>query len=397
MISESSLIREIDFELSSLCNAGCSVCMRRRDGHYTEFTPTYWSIDEVKRVLDIDILKNLYSFNICGNFGDAMGNPDIVEIVDWVREHNKTCSITIRTNGGIGEADQYRRLAEQQVSMVFGIDGIGEANELYRVNVKWDKLDENVRAFSEKALFWQMELQFLLWNETVDQIIPIIDYAKQNGFFKLFLRKPYTLGKFTEVFDMKSRSTHFLTEVIDPQLNFIMDTHWENSSFDELKSKLSEIKILSNPIRLSDLNIKDKLYNPPNQYKKHEVVFTQAELDSVKNKNVQTCFSKNRVNNFNLKESQYNVYITHDKFLMPCCMIPPYISNSITHCSGNEAASSREVLNKLVEIGVENFSLKNKTLSEVMDSGVLNKFVYDDLQNNTPFLLCKQHCGRCAI
>ena len=78
-------------------------------------------------------------------------------------------------------------------------------------------------------------------------------------------------------------------------------------------------------------------------------------------------------------------------------MIPPYISNSITHCSGNEAASSREVLNKLVDIGVENFSLKNKTLSEVMDSGVLNKFVYDDLQNNTPFLLCKQHCGRCAI
>jgi hypothetical protein len=397
MISETSLIREIDFELSSLCNAGCSVCMRRRDGHYTEFTSTYWSIEEVKRVLDEEILKNLYGFNICGNFGDAMGNPDIVDIVDWVREHNKTCSITIRTNGGIGEADQYRRLAEQQVTMVFGIDGVGEANELYRVNVKWDKLDENVIAFSEKALFWQKELQFLLWNETVDQIIPIIEYAKQHGFFKLFLRKPYTLGKFTEVFDMKSRSTHFLTEIIDPQLNFIMDTHWETSSFDDLKKKLSKIDIVSNPIKLSDLRVKDKIYNQPNEYKKHEVVFSQAELDSIKNKNVQTCFSKNRVDNFNLKESQYNVYITHDKFLMPCCMIPPYISNSITHCSGNEAASSREVLNKMTDIGVENFSLKTKTLREVMDSGVLNKFVYDDLQNNKPFLLCKQHCGRCNI
>jgi hypothetical protein len=50
-----------------------------------------------------------------------------------------------------------------------------------------------------------------------------------------------------------------------------------------------------------------------------------------------------------------------------------------------------------VDIGVENFSLKNKTLREVMDSGVLNKFVYNDLQNNNPFLLCKQHCGRCIV
>jgi hypothetical protein len=78
-------------------------------------------------------------------------------------------------------------------------------------------------------------------------------------------------------------------------------------------------------------------------------------------------------------------------------MIPPYISNSITHCSGNEKGHSVEVLNKLVGIGVENFSLKNKTLREVMDSGVLNKFVYNDLQNNNPFLLCKQHCGRCIV
>ena len=91
MITKTSLIRDIDFEISSLCNAGCSVCMRRRKGHYTEFSQTYWSVDEVKRVLDEDIIKNLLGFNVCGNFGDAMANPDVVDIIEWVRSINPTC------------------------------------------------------------------------------------------------------------------------------------------------------------------------------------------------------------------------------------------------------------------------------------------------------------------
>jgi hypothetical protein len=78
-------------------------------------------------------------------------------------------------------------------------------------------------------------------------------------------------------------------------------------------------------------------------------------------------------------------------------MIPPYISNSLTHSSGNEFGNQKEILNRISKIGVDNFSLKNKTLREVMDSGVLDEFVYNDLENNKPFLLCKQHCGRCDI
>ena len=42
---DSDLIRDIDFELSSICNAGCSVCMRRDNGHYSNFEHTYWTLD----------------------------------------------------------------------------------------------------------------------------------------------------------------------------------------------------------------------------------------------------------------------------------------------------------------------------------------------------------------
>ena len=397
MITKTSLIRDIDFEISSLCNAGCSVCMRRRKGHYTEFSQTYWSVDEVKRVLDEDIIKNLLGFNVCGNFGDAMANPDVVDIIEWVRSINPTCSINIRTNGGVGDPDQYIRLAQLNVMISFGIDGTGDANELYRVNVKWDKLNENVEAFSKHAQPWQKELQFLLWNETIDQIIPILDYVEKHDFGRVYLRKPYTIGEYTEVFDMKGKSTHFLTEITDPQLSFIIETHWDKGTFIGLKEKISKLELKMNPIKLSNLKVKPKIYNEANEYRYTEFTFDKKELDTVKNKTKQTCFSKNRENIFDLKNSFYNVYITHNKLLMPCCMIPPYISNSITHSSGNEPGSQKEILNRIAKIGVDNFSLKNKTLREVMDSGVLDEFVYNDLENNKPFLLCKQHCGRCNI
>ena len=157
------------------------------------------------------------------------------------------------------------------------------------------------------------------------------------------------------------------------------------------------MKIYRITIKTIDLKIKPKIYNEVNDYKFSDITYEESEINLIKDKTVQTCFSKNRNDSSDLKNNLYNIYITHNKFLMPCCMIPPYISNSLTNCSGYESSSQKEVLNRMVEIGVENFSLKNRTLREVMDSGVLNKFVYNDLENNKPFLLCKQHCGRCNI
>jgi hypothetical protein len=76
-------------------------------------------------------------------------------------------------------------------------------------------------------------------------------------------------------------------------------------------------------------------------------------------------------------------------------MIPPEISTAIHHHTGNESAIKKEVLNKMLEIGFEKFSLKNTTLKNVFNSGVLHDFVYNDLVNETPLKLCQTICGKC--
>jgi len=391
----SNLITCIDFEISSICNAGCSVCMRRRDGHYSEFSQTYWTIDDVKNHIDLEIIKNLKNLILCGNFGDAMGNPDIVKIVKYFKEINPNLPININTNGGIGEAANFAELAEMGVRIVFGLDGLGKANELYRVNVKWNKVLENLNSFISKASPNQLEIQFIIWAETTNQIIPMIDFIKYIGFGQLFLRKPYTTGIKTEVYNMQGESTHFLTEVKKPELEKYLETRWNFNKLDELKLELSKIDLIENQLEMGNFLIKPKLSFVKNPYKKSNVIFSAKDINKFNSIINQTCYSKNNSNPSNLSDNEFNVYITHDKLLMPCCMIPPNISNSIHHYSGEESPYQKEALNKMLEIGFDKFSLKNSTLKNVFNSGVLQEFVYNDLVNKTPLKMCKTICGKC--
>ena len=391
----SRFITRLDFEISSICNAGCSVCPRRHVGNFTNFKQTYWSIEEVKRVIDIDIIKNLGSVVFCGNFGDAMGNPDVVEIVKYFKEHNQKIKININTNGGIGDADKYEELAKLGVGMIFGLDGIDEYNELYRVNVKWSKVLENINRYVQYAEPKMLEIQFLMWGETINQVIPMIDFIQSLGMGILWLRKPYTTGEKTVVFNMNGEYTHYLTETDDKRLEKYFDTYWRFDQLDELKKEFQELNPVNKELVKGNLLKHPIVKFKEKPYEYTEFEFSEEELKEYEKINSQTCFSKNYSNPSKLEAKNYNVFITYDKLLMPCCMIPPNISNSIHHHHGHENSVQKEILNKMYNIGFENFSLKEKTLKEVFNTGVLDKFVYDDLMKNDPLKICKQICGKC--
>ena len=65
------------------------------------------------------------------------------------------------------------------------------------------------------------------------------------------------------------------------------------------------------------------------------------------------------------------------------------------HSTGYESPRQREMLNKMLDIGFDEFSLKDKTLREVFNNKTLHKFVYDGLINGTQFSICKTMCGKC--
>lgn len=394
------MIKYIDFELSSICNAGCPVCPRREGGNFTSFHQTYWTFEEVKRVLDVEIVRNLEGFNVCGNFGDGMGNPDIVKICEWVRSINKDCSIIINTNGGLGATSNYAKLGELGVYMVFGIDGYKDKNELYRVNAKWDKVYSNLITYAHSLKQYHPvlfgEIQFLTWDQTRDQILPIAKLCATLGNISLYLRKPYKMGEYTYAYNMKGEFSHGLTLTEDSAIEKYFDRRFNiYGELNDLILELEETPLQEYPlITVLDENI---VYSKnKNPYTVREPIFSDQDRTLLDSKTKQTCYSINSFYPDNLEEVAHNLYITHDKLLMPCCLIPPQFALYIEHSNNNESPYQIELLNKVLSIGLEKFSLKNKTILEVFYSGVLHDFVYNNIMNKNPLSFCKSICGKCV-
>ena len=168
------------------------------------------------------------------------------------------------------------------------------------------------------------------------------------------------------------------------------------SEYKELRELILKANIPATPLKTSDFSIKPNKCVLPVPYTHTEVNLTPEELTQLSNYKVQTCFSKNRDNSNDLTRSSYNIYLTHNKLLMPCCLIPPQVSNAMTHCIGTETNYQKEALNKMLGLGFENFSLKGKTLKQVINTGILRKFVYDDLEDNKALGMCRVACGKCT-
>jgi sulfatase maturation enzyme AslB (radical SAM superfamily) len=109
-----------------------------------------------------------------------MGNPDIVKIVRYFKENNRSIDITISTNGSIGNSADYAELAELGVTLRVALDGVGEFNELYRVNAKWDKIVQNLNSFALKSSKHQLENTLTLLQQFLNSWCEVRMFKRMN-------------------------------------------------------------------------------------------------------------------------------------------------------------------------------------------------------------------------
>lgn len=383
------MIDFIDFEISSICNAGCPVCPRRTQGQYEIFPQSYWKLEDVKRTLTEELVKQITGIRFCGNYGDALGNPDIVEIVKWVLKTNKNCQIDIRTNGGLGDISTYEELGKLGAVMVFGIDGYKKNNELYRVNVKWDRVVKNIEAFALNQKHRnQLEIQFLTWDQTIGDLPKIFNLLKEYKGSKLRIVEPFTHGDYTHAYHLSGEYSHSLTFKSTALTKKLSNKTWVFDNSDELLDIIRDNFPESKKVELIEHTQSKRNITKP--YVK------DLNLKLTKRKSfVQTCYSKNRIDSSNLEKSIHDLYITHDGYLMPCCLLPPMFATALRNSTGNESDQQKEILNSIVDLGIHNFSVKTKTVQQVLDSGILDKFIYNHFKHNTQFNFCQTVCGKC--
>lgn len=185
-------INHINAELSNYCNAACPMCARfdSQQNLITDITnKNHTTLDDIKNKIGAKVIKNLLVFRSCGNIGDGTMNPECTQIYDYVKSVNVKTHLSINTNGGARNVNFYKELAALGVKVVFSIDGLEDTNHLYRRNVKWNKMMENVNAFIKAGGTAQWD--FLVFKHNQHQIETAENLSRQLG-FKIFNKKTTT-------------------------------------------------------------------------------------------------------------------------------------------------------------------------------------------------------------
>ena len=176
-------ITSINAELTNYCNAACPMCVRYSiDGKLIQdkVNTQHTTLKFFKEKLGEVVVKNLTNFTSCGNFGDGVMNPECLEIYQWLREINPDIKLRLHTNGGARNPKFWQEMAMADVTVTFAIDGLEDTNHLYRRNVKWSKLIENVKAFINAGgkAAWDM----LIFQHNESQIEQCRSLSKDLGF-----------------------------------------------------------------------------------------------------------------------------------------------------------------------------------------------------------------------
>lgn len=179
-------IKEIHVEPTTICQAECIMCARTvlkyhstNKSHNSELTLTKF------QELTKDLIEHLEKILFCGTLGDPASCIDLLDMIKWAQEKNPSIIIGINTNGAIRSPDWWKELAHYTKKniysyVVFSIDGLEDTNHIYRKNVKWKKLIENVTAYIEAGGVAQWDM--LVFDHNKHQVDAARELAKAMMF-----------------------------------------------------------------------------------------------------------------------------------------------------------------------------------------------------------------------
>ena len=186
---EAKNVKKIQIEISNYCNARCPQCARELifDGKvqpkHIGINDNFITLEQFKSWFDKDNWEDLFLLDFCGSYDEPTTNPDLIKIVKWIMSYkgfNNYLKVNISTNGGTRNKEFWKELAEigsanlspegtKRIQVNWGIDGLEDTNHIYRVNVKWDKLQENFRTFIKHGGRAMWQFIYFSHNEHQDQ------------------------------------------------------------------------------------------------------------------------------------------------------------------------------------------------------------------------------------
>ena len=196
-------VAHIHMELSSRCNAACPGCSRfvmNSPVVRAEVPQVDVTIEQFKSWFDLSFIKQVKKWQFCGSYGDPLACKDFYEILEYICK-NSMASVQINTNGGLGNKELYKKIGalfhahtsyQFHRYITFSVDGLEDTNHIYRRNVLWDKLWENMMAYVDTGAIAHWD--YLEFKHNSHQVSEAKAIADNYGII-FHLKKPFMTPK----------------------------------------------------------------------------------------------------------------------------------------------------------------------------------------------------------
>lgn len=375
------LVRKVHLELSSACNAACPNCPRFYNNSpltRPSLVVRSISLEEFKTWFPPSFIKQLSEFDFCGNFGDPCSAPDILPIVEYLHEQNLPV-LKIHSNTGMKTTKFWSRLGElfskhEHWNMIFSVDGLEDTNHLYRRNVKWKKVEENIKAFTQFGGL--SDWDYLIFEHNEEQIPEAKRLAKEWGVTRFVPKHPAGLDNGKESMSMPAIDKEGKLEYwIEPARRF------ENKGLMHPEGHIKPNMTFRETDYDWACNSRKKDYKVGHWMSREIKVWDKATITP-------RCLAP--IN---------QIYIDSTGTVFPCCwvgMVWPIIQDmkNIGIFSSYEYAQLWE---KIDEYGLDNFDLNKHTLKDILEAGHLNKLFADTWYKPScsegKMAYCSKTCG----
>jgi len=337
-----SNVKKIHIELSSRCNAACPGCQR-----FVHNSPVVnprlvqanVSFEQFQQWFPPEVIAQVENWLFCGNYGDPMAANDIYEILEYICEYSKA-GIRINTNAGLRTPELFTKIGnlfakskQRNREIAFSIDGLKDTNHIYRRNVVWEKVWENLMAYVSTGArtCWD----FLHFKHNAHQIPEIKMLAHKYG-IDLFIKNPFGVDKKA----MPAFDKNF-------NLEYIIEHAHDNGYPHFWPAKPDYVAPMP-----------DKIHAEGHI----ECLSIQKHKNAIKTE----------------------IYVDSLGRILPCCFVPGGLVPTYFEW-GNQLQAMYE------KIGDAN-NLNSHSFQEILDSGVLE--VYSRSWENKDIAICWIYCGK---
>lgn len=392
-------IKQMHLEPSSLCNAECPVCNRRLNGGPKNpvMTERCITLDEFKEWFPVDFLKQLEQLTLCGNYGDPMTSPYLIEIISYFREINSTASISMNTNASGRDKKFWEDLSEimgERGRVVFSVDGLEDTNHLYRKGTNWEKIMNAMTSFigtGKSSVPWigkaTATWEFLVFEHNQHQVAEARKLSEEIGFDEFYAKKAMGFNNVT------SETVRDYIDVLDNdgRLDYKIyapDNEWKNESMFKKPIQKSKRNI-DKTIILQDVNINYD-YSQNNKITSVDTN-TLNKLDGCEINCIALYNEERRVWKMN-PEGYHGIFVSSTGLVFPCC----FVASKYHGSSSFETLQFREFVESYGEdtINLNKMgAIKNVIDSDIMKHGYVDRWNKPSIASGKLFT-CSTFCGK---